>query len=109
MMIPSATCLYDALEVEVASPIKKTRSHGTIAKRVGLGKRPISARDLPFSSSRVGCQKPVRNVAVGTCVSSHAPRSRVGSRRGSGFDDADVSSIPPIIPYGGFSPIRLQG
>src|SRR5262245_46747962 len=38
-----------------------------------------------------------------------APRSRVGSRRGSGFDDADVSSIPPIIPYGGFSPIRLQG
>ena len=34
---------------------------------------------------------------------------RVGSRRGSGFDDADVSSIPPIIPYGGFSPIRLQG
>ena len=35
--------------------------------------------------------------------------SRVGSRRGSGFDDADVSSIPPIIPYGGFSPIRLQG
>src|SRR5215468_2544238 len=101
MMIPSATCLYEALEVEVASPIKKTRSHGTIAKRVGLGKRPISSRD--------GCQKPVRNVAVGTCVSSHAPRSRVGSRRGSGFDDADVSSIPPIIPYGGFSPIRLQG
>src|SRR5215831_9475004 len=26
--------------------------------------------------------------------------SRVGSRRGSGFDDADVSSILPIIPYG---------
>ena len=48
-------------------------------------------------------------VAVGTCVSSHAPRSRVGSRRGSGFDDADVSSILPIIPYGGFSPVRLQG
>jgi hypothetical protein len=24
-------------------------------------------------------------------------------------NDADVSSIPPIIPYGGFSPIRLEG
>jgi hypothetical protein len=35
--------------------------------------------------------------------------SRVGSRRGSGFDDADVSSILPIIPYGGFSPVRLEG
>src|SRR6516164_10163063 len=23
--------------------------------------------------------------------------------------DADVSSIPPIIPYGGFSPVRLEG
>jgi len=22
---------------------------------------------------------------------------------------ADVSSIPPIIPYGGFSPVRLEG
>ena len=34
---------------------------------------------------------------------------RVGSRRGSGFNDADVSSILPIIPYGGFSPVRLEG
>src|SRR6266702_3441657 len=24
-------------------------------------------------------------------------------------NDADVSSIPPIIPYGGFSPVRLEG
>jgi len=24
-------------------------------------------------------------------------------------NDADVSSILPIIPYGGFSPVRLQG
>jgi len=37
-----------------ASPIKKTRSHGTIAKRAGLAKRPRSAKGLPFSSSRVG-------------------------------------------------------
>ncbi len=33
---------------------------------------------------------------------------RVGSWRGSGFDDADVSSLPPIISYGGFSPVRLE-
>jgi hypothetical protein len=24
-------------------------------------------------------------------------------------NDADVSSIPPIIPYGGFSSVRLEG
>ena len=24
-------------------------------------------------------------------------------------NDADVSTIPPIIPYGGFSPVRLKG
>jgi hypothetical protein len=45
---------------ESAAPIKKTRSHGTIAKRVGLAKRPRSAKRLPFSLSRVG-QWPVRN------------------------------------------------
>src|SRR5262249_46868436 len=39
---------------ELAAPIKKTRSHGTIAKRVGLAKRPKPAKGLPFSSSRVG-------------------------------------------------------
>jgi hypothetical protein len=50
----------------------------------------------------------ISEIAVGTLITER-PRSRVGSRRGSGFDDADVSSIPPIIPYGGFSPIRLQG
>ena len=46
---------------ELATPIKKTRSHGTIAKRVGLAKRPRSAKGLPISSSRVGRQSPVRN------------------------------------------------
>jgi hypothetical protein len=30
-----------------------------------------------------------------------------GAERAS--NDADVSSIPPLIPDGGFSPIRLQG
>ena len=35
----------------------------------------------------------------------------VGYDRGAdrASNDADVSSIPPIIPYGGFSPIRLEG
>ena len=36
---------------------------------------------------------------------------RVGWDRGAdrASNDADVSSIPPIIPYGGFSPVRLEG
>ena len=34
---------------------------------------------------------------------------RVGGWRGPDFDDADVSILPPEIPYGGFSPVRLQG
>jgi hypothetical protein len=46
---------------ELAAFIKKTRSHGTIAKRVGSAKRLRSARDLPFSSSRVG-RRPVGNL-----------------------------------------------
>jgi hypothetical protein len=35
----------------------------------------------------------------------------VGQDRGAvrASNDADVSTIPPIIPYGGFSPVRLQG
>src|SRR5262249_9340488 len=45
---------------EVAPFIKKTRSHGTTAKRVGSAKRLRSAKDLPFSSSRVG-RRPVSN------------------------------------------------
>src|ERR1700720_555567 len=36
---------------------------------------------------------------------------RVGWDRGAdrASNDADVSSILPIIPYGGFSPVRLEG
>jgi hypothetical protein len=39
------------------------------------------------------------------------PRPPVGWDRGAdrASNDADVSSIPPIIPYGGFSPVRLEG
>jgi hypothetical protein len=36
-------------------------------------------------------------------------RGRVGSWRGPGFNSPDVSTIPPIIPQGGFSPLRLEG
>src|SRR5262245_27499658 len=61
---------------ELAPPIKKTRSHGTIAKRVGLAKRPKPAKSLPFSSSRVGRQRPVRN----SFDTSSARASSVGGR-----------------------------
>jgi hypothetical protein len=39
------------------------------------------------------------------------PPPAVGWDRGAdrASNDADVSSIPPIIPYGGFSPVRLEG
>jgi hypothetical protein len=67
------------------------------------------------SQGRVPLSQPkVRKILDTTPAAEEVERlkrqfSRVGLRRGSGFDDADVSSIPPIIPYGGFSPIRLQG
>src|ERR1700756_5099211 len=39
------------------------------------------------------------------------PQFPVGLDRGAdrASNDADASSIPPIIPYGGFSPVRLGG
>src|SRR3954471_8191058 len=39
------------------------------------------------------------------------PDPSVGEDRGAdrASNDADVSSIPPLIPYGGFSPVRLEG
>ena len=41
-------------------------------------------------------------------ITGHPPQSgRIEARTGS--NDADVSSILPIIPYGGFSPVRLEG
>src|SRR6516165_9334881 len=40
-----------------------------------------------------------------------SPLMGVGWDRGAdrASNDADVSSALPIIPYGGFSPVRLQG
>lgn len=51
---------------------------------------------LPIDALR---QSPAGNVADG----------RGGSRRGPASNDADVSSILPVIPYGGFSSVRLEG
>src|SRR5713226_5504611 len=51
----------------------------------------------------------ITNLRVGICrrVCHHEDR-RVGQWRGPGFDDADVSIALSKIPYGGFSPVRLQ-
>src|SRR3954465_5102668 len=50
------------------------------------------------------------------CTSAGPPRAAalstpVGEDRGAdrASNDADVSSIPPLIPYGGSSPVRVEG
>ena len=50
--------------------------------------------------------RPRRHVGCGP-----AETHTVGWERGAvrTSNDADVSSLPPIIPYGGFSPVRLEG
>src|SRR5262249_56309443 len=45
----------------LATPIKKTRSHGTIAKRVGLAKKAEIGQGLTVLCSRVGRQRPACN------------------------------------------------
>src|SRR5271156_4877323 len=53
-----------------------------------------------------------RGLALAQCKSLGEPHvSEVGWDRGAdrASNDADVSSILPIIPYGGFSPVRLEG
>jgi hypothetical protein len=47
--------------------------------------------------------------AVGTAVASRPPQSGRVEARTRASNDAVVSSTLPIIPYGGFSPIRLEG
>jgi hypothetical protein len=59
-----------------------------------FGRRPlqpvvslvIRASKTLHRSRLNAAQQEGASVAVGTCVSSHAPRSRVGSRRGPGFE-----------------------
>jgi hypothetical protein len=51
-------------------------------------------------------------VVVEPAGTAHNPSVlAVGWDRGAdrASNDADVSSTPPIIPYGGFSPVRLEG
>ena len=47
---------------------------------------------------------------TGDCARLEADVVRSGRTEArSGLRMTDVSSIPPIIPYGGFSPVRLEG
>src|SRR5882757_9397344 len=51
-----------------------------------------------------------RRVGVSPSRPRESPSLSVGWDRAAdrASNDADVSSIPPIIPYGGFSPVRLE-
>src|SRR5262249_11086689 len=77
---------------ELAPFIKKTRSHGTTAKRVGSAKRLRSAKDLPFSSSRVG-RGPVRN-SLDHLVGATEQHGRNGETQcfGGGQIDDEIES-----------------
>ena len=68
--------------------------------------RPKSALALDRNSRRR--TRPTTMRYRSSC-SQCSDRGRVGSRRVAGFAWCRVFSIPPIIPYGGCSPIRLQG
>ena len=46
---------------------------------------------------------------VGTPIAGRPPQSGRVEARTRASNDAVVSSTLPIIPYGGFSPIRLEG
>src|SRR5262249_32189025 len=84
---------------EIAPFIKKTRSHGTTAKRVGSAKRLRSAKDLPFSSSRVG-RGPVRNsldhlVGAADKRERHRDAERLGSLEIN--DQLDLRDSHPCV------------
>ena len=64
---------------------------------------------MTTDDTHIGSNRQHRLIAVGTPVTERPPQSgRIEARTGLS-NDADVSSIPPIIPYGGFSPVRLEG
>jgi hypothetical protein len=44
----------------------------------------------------------------GTPTPSPSPPGKVVARKRAS-NDADVSTTSPIMPYGGFSPVRLEG
>jgi len=118
---PNATMmdLFDATEMtnsarrardELATPIKKTRSHGTIAKRVGLAKRPRSAKGLPFYAPG--------SAAKGRCVThSITSSARASSVGGSSMPSAFAVFRLMTNSYlvgactgrsAGFSPLRMR-
>ena len=70
---------------ELAALIKKTRSHETIAKCVGLAKRPRSAEGLPFSSSRIG-RRPVGNSLDDLIGGNEKPRRNCQTERFRGTE-----------------------
>ena len=79
-------------------PIRKA---GTLAPMQRKRKRITSRRWCRGSEETNG----------GDLTSALSMSQLVGWDRGAdrASNDADVSSIPPIIPYGGFSPVRLEG
>jgi hypothetical protein len=81
---------------ELAAFIKKTRSHGTIAKGAGLAKRPRSAKDLPFSCSRVGA------VPVGNSLDHlvGAQQKGFGDRQSKCFRRLEGDHHAPEAPAG---------
>jgi hypothetical protein len=123
------------LEETVISTLKMARSHGPSRLRTAIDdafpRRSGSAHHStawaflariklrsfmavqkgPYDSPRILDPKPVmhRLVAVGTPVTGRPSQSGRVEARTRASNDAVVSSTLPIIPYGGFSPIRLEG
>src|ERR1700732_3185611 len=73
------------------------------APRIGIFRGSMAGLCAPLSTLRRNPRGQLR-MTRGRCGSVGWDR---GADRAS--NDADVSSIPPIIPYGGFSPVRLEG
>ena len=52
---------------------------------------------------------PNRNACLHGILSYNTQKNSINIGADRASNDADVSSIPPLIPYGGFSPVRLEG
>jgi hypothetical protein len=102
----------------------KSRSNFLELLRAGHDDYAINAEAAAYMRQRAlsgsviarWAEHPERVFADQTAWTAHLDRLgilalKVNPDRGAdrASNDADVSSIPPIIPYGGFSPIRLVG